>query len=112
MLEVLDLQKQVWSVAHQAEEMYERLEEQREAGGEEASSELEALVDSAEARDDELGSLRWGIYGLASDFNRSGVTQATLHPPTDTHHDRLEAFKEELQNEIGVEERAQSYLND
>lgn len=116
LLEVLDLQKQVWPVAQQAEEMYARLQEQREAAGEEAPSELEALVDSAEARDDELGSLRWGIYGLASDFNRSGVTQATLHPPTDTHHDRLEALKKELRNEIDAfnafEERARPYLNE
>ena len=66
LVDLLDLQNQAWDATQRAEAI-----EEEQPDNEEAATHAETLDD-----------LRDDLYDLASLFNRSGVTQPTLYPPT------------------------------
>ncbi len=98
LVDLLDAQRNIFRAAQRADSLHEALEEEREA--QEENEEIAVLADSAEARADELSGIRYGLYGLASEFNWSGVTQPSLHPPTQTHRERKERLRERMQEAI------------
>jgi photosystem II stability/assembly factor-like uncharacterized protein len=55
-----------------------------------------------------LGEIRDGLYGLAGAFNRSGVTQGSLHPPTETHRRQRERLAERLESARAELERLEA----
>jgi len=86
LVDLLDTQRRLFDAAQQADALHAQLEERQESG----DDDLSALVDSAEAHADDLSDLRGDAYGLAGEFNWSGVTQPSLRPPTPTHRARKE----------------------
>jgi hypothetical protein len=113
LLNVLAEQRAVFHAAQRADSLHERL--QTRAENRDASDDLAALVDTAKARADELGSLRGDIYGLAGVFNWSYVTQPSLRPPTETHRQRFERLRERLHAATtdleALSDDAQAYLD-
>ena len=113
LLDVLEAQRTAFHAAQRADSLHERL--QRRTETQEIPDELAALVDSAETRADVLGDLQGEIYGLASVFNWSYVTQPSLHPPTQTHRQRFDRLRKRLQAATDELETlagdAQSYLD-
>ncbi|MFB6232047.1 MAG: hypothetical protein ABEL04_12925, partial [Salinibacter sp.] len=111
LLDVLAKQKSAFRASQRADSLHEQLQAQAE----EESDELNALVDTAEARADELEEIRGDIYDLAGVFNWSYVTQPSLRPPTETHRERFERLRERLRAATrGLEalaEDARPYLN-
>jgi hypothetical protein len=98
LVDLLDAQRAVFRAAQRADALHERLEARRENAGGEASDDLQALVDSAEGHSDALTDLRYDLYGLASVFNWSGVTQPSLRAPTATHRRRKERLEARMQD--------------
>ena len=114
LVDLLGHQRSVFEAAQRADEVHETLKARLDERGGQAE-ELRALVDSAEARADDLGTLRYRIYSLASTFNWSGVTQPSLHPPTETHYRRFEALEDDLESKRAalesLVEKARPYLS-
>ncbi len=53
-----------------------------------------------------LRFLGFRMSGLAGDFNRTGVTQPTLHPPTETHRELKARLEEQLEAAVAELEEA------
>ena len=98
LVDLLDLQRRAYPVAEHAERVADSLDAVRDSRAADGSvpDDLAARADSAEAHADRLDDVRDGLYGLASTFTMSGVTQPTLHPPRDAHHARKQALANDL----------------
>ena len=99
LLELLEMQRTAFRAAQRADSLRDDVTARRDtlkARDESVPTELAALVDTAEARAEELEDVRGDVYGLASVFNWSYVTQPSLQPPTPTHRQRFQALKDRL----------------
>lgn len=102
LLELLELQKQVWEAAERADTLSKSLSAQRDSLAEVDAlpATLEAQADSAQACSKRLGKLRSQIYGLAGECNGRGVRQGSLYPPTETQVQRKIQLATELHREL------------
>ncbi len=87
---LLGMQHEVFEAAQRAEALEEELSETAD----------DEQIEAAEEHAQRLNGLRRGIYGLANTFNRSGVRQPTLYPPTDEHRRRKRQLEGELAEAI------------
>ena len=102
LVELLQMQREAWNAAESMTSLSDSLRSRRDAM-EEAGNLTDAFaarVDSVDALADRLRDVRGDLYGLASAFNTSGVTQPTLHPPTATQRQRLNVLRAELQGAL------------
>ena len=90
LLRLAGLQRRAFEAAKRARALRDSLE--GEADGGERAEGLEAARELARR----AAGVRRDLYRLASAFNRSGVTQASLRPPTTTHRRTLVRLAEEL----------------
>ena len=104
LVDLLALQRQAYPVAQRAERMADSLGAVRDslASAGTVPDDLAARADSADAHAERLDDVRDDLYGLASTFNMSGVTQPTLHPPRDAHHEQKETLAGKLEQALGA----------
>jgi photosystem II stability/assembly factor-like uncharacterized protein len=102
LVDLLDLQRRAFPEAERAEQVADSLTRRRDslAANNAVPDDLAARADSAAVHADALDDVRDDLYGLASVFNMSGVTQPTLHPPRDAHLDRKQHLADELERRI------------
>jgi hypothetical protein len=102
LLDLLALQRRAFPMAERAEHVADSLDRRRDSLAEQGDvpAALAARADTAEARADRLDDVRDGLYGLASVFNASGVTQPTLHLPREAHRRQLRTLSHELPERI------------
>lgn len=114
LLDLLDMQKEIWDAAERVnallqdyESVQEKLQEEREG---ELPSDFKTRFDSLDSFGDRIGAqsrysgLRDDIYDLAGSFNRSGVQQVSLYPPTGTHEKQFEELRKRF-SQVMVEFR-------
>jgi hypothetical protein len=80
LVDLLDMQNQSWDAAEQAESIAEAQPDHEEAA----------------MHAEQLDDLRDDIYDLAELYNRDGVTQPTLYPPTKQHRQEKTRLKQAL----------------
>jgi photosystem II stability/assembly factor-like uncharacterized protein len=115
LLEVADMQRQIWDAAEEAADIQKKLHTIRDTLESEGAvpQDLKNRVASVDSLADKLGAesrydgLRDDIYDLAAEFIQSGVSQRSLYPPTNTHRQRkqrlatkLEEYVRDLREEI------------
>ena len=113
LLELLELQRQAADAAERVSQMRTTLSVLRDSIGAEGPlpPDLETRLDSVSVLEDrfgtesDFGGLRGDIYSLAGEFNRSGVTQGSLYPPTQTHRQRKEELAAALREMVELLER-------
>jgi len=96
LVRLLVLQRSAFEAHRRAEALVEERADEADgdgAGGDGAGPAAELA--------ERLRRVRDRLYGLAGNFNRSGVTQGTLRPPTTTHRERAARLKEELESARG-----------
>ena len=106
LLEVHDLQREIWGYAKRGKEISEFCEKQSDSlksieNLPEKKLELvQAETDTAKARAKRLMDLRRDIYRLASDINGRGVRQGSLYPPTAMHRMRKSQLQTTIKKEL------------
>jgi hypothetical protein len=102
LVDLLQMQQEAWDAAESMTSLSDSLRSRRDAMEEagDLTDAFAARVDSVDALADRLRDVRGDLYGLASAFNTSGVTQPTLHPPTATQRQRRSELRADLQNAL------------
>jgi photosystem II stability/assembly factor-like uncharacterized protein len=80
LVDLLDMQNRSWEAAERAEALSDEMADNEEAA----------------THADQLDDLRDDIYDLAELYNRDGVTQPTLYPPTKQHRQEEARLKQAL----------------
>ncbi len=120
LLEVADMQREVWKAAERLADIKQQIDSIRDSLESRGTvpEDLQVRVDSVNSLAQRLGAgspndgLRDDIYDFAGTFIRTGVSQRSLFPPTETHRMRkqrlaneLERHVEALEEELPVAER-------
>jgi len=106
LLEVRDLQNQIWGYAERGKEISEFCAKQSDSLKmidnlpEKALELVQADTDTAKARAKRLMDLRGNTYRLASDISGRGVRQGSLYPPTAMHRIRKSQIKTAIKKEL------------
>ncbi|HEX7119629.1 MAG TPA: hypothetical protein VF212_12615 [Longimicrobiales bacterium] len=102
LLDVLDLQRRTWDAAQQASRLRRELGQALERDDAKASPDLQRRHEEATSLAQRLNRLRREVYRLAAAFNGSGVRQGSMHPPTETHRQRLAELERQFEEEVGA----------
>lgn len=127
LLEVADMKREVWDAAEQIAGIKKKLHTLRDKMESQGTvpEDLEARIAAVDSLADRIGAesrydgLRDDIYDFSGEFIQSGVTQRSLYPPTQTHHQRKQRLEgklkeglEALRQEIPKAERIISKYGD
>lgn len=110
LVEVADMQRKAWKGAEQLADLKKKLHAIRDTlkSQGEVPEDLKARVEAVDSLAKRFGAespsdgLRDEIYDFAGTFIRTGVSQTSLYPPTETHRSRKRHLEMELRKSLNA----------